>query len=320
MTAAQPERRDSGLAVGVLLALLSLTATGAALEVGARVLGLENDVLVVFTPERCLQRSPVYGFELRPNCSRDSARWTWHTNSLGLRSAEIRADGSVRILALGDSNTWGWGADQAHSYPEALQQLLDAKYGAGRYQVINTGVPAWTSYQGATFLRERGMALDPDIVIIAFGYNDAQRNGDDEDRLRHAVMPLVKVDDYLIGRSRFYSWVRAKMMAAGSAHELPPRVAVEKYRRNLTDMIHRARRGGAHVLLLSFAQPSDDQRAHLEALASASTELGVPLVTYAGPRVDDVHPTVDGYRQLAVAVLETLERSGFVPAARAPRA
>ena len=82
------------------------------------------------------------------------------------------AEGTPRIVALGDSLTSGRGIGKTQAFPALLQaQLDDAGYD---YQVINAGVSGDTS---ARALRRLGAALDGDVrmVIVALGANDGLR-------------------------------------------------------------------------------------------------------------------------------------------------
>ncbi len=94
-------------------------------------------------------------------------------NSLGLRGAEVgRAPtpGRVRVLALGDSMTFGFYLEEDETWPAQLEQRLRA---AGRdVEVINAGVGGYGIPSETRFLEERGLGLDPDIVVLAFCAND----------------------------------------------------------------------------------------------------------------------------------------------------
>lgn len=73
------------------------------------------------------------------------------------------------ILAIGESTTAGFGVPAGQSYPDQLQRLLT---GAGyHYRVVNHGRSGSTTAMALGGL-DRGMALQPAIVLIALGGND----------------------------------------------------------------------------------------------------------------------------------------------------
>jgi acyl-CoA thioesterase-1 len=84
--------------------------------------------------------------------------------------AQSPADSRPVILAIGESTTAGYGVPAGKSYPAQLQALLDA---AGyRYRVVNHGRNGSTTEMALSNLH-RGMLLQPEIVLIALGGNDA---------------------------------------------------------------------------------------------------------------------------------------------------
>jgi lysophospholipase L1-like esterase len=297
-----------------VLALGSALATVALLDLGARLIGLQTGFFLAPTSANCLQRSRLTLMEFRPECSGELYDTRFHTNALGLRGEEVRNDGSVRILAVGDSCTWGWRVDQDKSFPAVLQQKLDGQFGPQRYQVINAGVPGFTSMQGLRYLRERGMVLAPAIVIIALGFNDAVRGGDAAERLARQqwLMPLILLDDFLIEHSAAYRWSRWQGDRHGAAAQtLPVRVPLDAYKRNLVEMVELARGKGARVLFVNFAQPGPLMSSYRTAFEQTAEALGVPLLSYTGPRLDYVHPSADGDRMLAGQLFERMQADGF---------
>lgn len=76
------------------------------------------------------------------------------------------------IAAFGDSLTAGYGADPGASYPDFLQQDLDAL--GYRYRVVNEGISGDTTKDGLDRIDEV-LALKPALVIVAFGGNDGLR-------------------------------------------------------------------------------------------------------------------------------------------------
>lgn len=70
-----------------------------------------------------------------------------------------------RIVAFGDSLTYGVGAERGQGYPDLLSQRL------GR-PVINAGYPGDTTGDGLARLENDVLAHQPGIVIICLGGND----------------------------------------------------------------------------------------------------------------------------------------------------
>ena len=126
---------------------------------------------------------PVLFWSLKPglkgkliegHIAETAIRFTLSTNSRGLRGPEIpRKKGDFRILALGDSTTFGLGVDDDQTWPAALERALREKT-RRPFEVINAGVPGYTAFQGLCYLRDRGLSLDPDLVLATFGFNDAE--------------------------------------------------------------------------------------------------------------------------------------------------
>lgn len=302
-------RRLFQLCLNLCLAAASVVGTIALIEGSARLFVVQVPFSLYPSPENCLQRSALVNQDFRPSCTGILSKTSFHTNAAGLRGDEIRDDGSIRILAIGDSCTWGWRVADNESYPARLQQLLDHRWGAGRYQVLNAGVPGTTSYQGLQFLRARGLALRPALVLAAYGFNDASEGGDVEELIaREAkVLPLLQLDDWLLDNSHAYKSVRWRVWYR---QKTPPeeRVSVDKYARNLTEIVTLGRARGARVMFLGFGAGPQ----HGPARAKVAEDLDVPLIRYRGPKMDLVHPTADGYRDLAAEILDRLTVDGVL--------
>lgn len=91
-------------------------------------------------------------------------------SSAGLRDREFsreRVEGTYRVLALGDSFTFGQGVEATETWPKVLEGLL-----AGPSEVLNAGVTGWGTAQELLWLEEEGLAFRPDAVVVAFYSND----------------------------------------------------------------------------------------------------------------------------------------------------
>jgi len=84
----------------------------------------------------------------------------------------------LRVVALGASNTAGWGVAPAESYPAQLEALLNAT--GMPATVLNAGIPGDTT--GGMLARlEREVAPGTDLVILQPGTND-ERYGSGAER------------------------------------------------------------------------------------------------------------------------------------------
>src|SRR5215831_4399130 len=92
------------------------------------------------------------------------------------------------ILAIGDSMTAGYGVAAGSSYPAQLEREL--KHRGYNYRVVNQGVTGSTSTQALSRLT-RALAIQPDIVIIQLGGNDAS-NGISREVSRENVRTIIQ--------------------------------------------------------------------------------------------------------------------------------
>ncbi len=99
-------------------------------------------------------------------------------NSLGFRGREVKArkePGVVRVLALGDSFVFGIGVDEEHAFTTRLESRLRDLTGLP-HEVVNMGVPGFSTDQEYLQFRERGLALAPDVVLLVVCDNDFEGN------------------------------------------------------------------------------------------------------------------------------------------------
>lgn len=95
-------------------------------------------------------------------------------NSSGFRGPEVslsKPDGTVRIVVLGDSVSFGHGVPDDAPYPRVLEELLNHPGAEGRYEVLNLGVPGYSAFQ-EYFDLGSSLNLEPDLVILQFNLND----------------------------------------------------------------------------------------------------------------------------------------------------
>ena len=101
----------------------------------------------------------------------------FQSNPLGFRSHDIsrkKPAGTYRIVFLGDSTTFGWGVEQEERFSDVLAERLNARRDGRRYEVINLGIPGYTSWHGRQAFDHFGLPWSPDMVIMSFGANDGK--------------------------------------------------------------------------------------------------------------------------------------------------
>ena len=130
---------------------------------------VNTELLDVFAPPRARERS----------------RWSVHTNTRGFRTAEFGdapAPGVVRIVVLGDSSTFGWGVEHFETYAERLGTALAERWSVdrSRIEIVNLGVPGYSSFQGRILLERFALGLAPDAIVWSYLSNDGAVTGESD--------------------------------------------------------------------------------------------------------------------------------------------
>lgn len=164
--------------------VLASIATAACLEIGWRTYLFHFAPLARVAKFARLADMPPRAFRFRPHpylgyclnesfCSDDGLN---RHNALGLRGGEVstkKIAGAYRIVCIGGSTTYETGVeDDRATYPAQLQTLLRERFGHPEVEVLNAGVPGYTSWESAILLQLRVLALDPDLVVYYDNTND----------------------------------------------------------------------------------------------------------------------------------------------------
>ncbi len=80
---------------------------------------------------------------------------------------------AIRILALGDSNTYGLYVGREAAYPQLLERMWNDRNHALRVEVLNLGYPGTNSSQVLVRCNRYLEGFRPDIVTLMIGVNDA---------------------------------------------------------------------------------------------------------------------------------------------------
>ena len=97
-------------------------------------------------------------------------------NRDGLRGDEIstpKPPNTVRVVAIGDSITFGYGIPIEDTYGKVLERRLNEKApDRTRYEVLNGGTLGGSLGDYFHFLKQKAEVLQPDIVLIGLTLND----------------------------------------------------------------------------------------------------------------------------------------------------
>ncbi len=147
-----------------------------------------------------------------------------------------------RIVAIGDSNTWGYGVGPNAAWPSVLGRALP------NAAVLNMGTLGFSSFQGYGTLRKYGEVLRPSLIVASFNFNDRayvyERKIDSEQKFAQYYDNKDKVASYdwlnKIYMTRVLRYVMRKIgllrpepMLKIDVRTLESRVPPENYRENL---------------------------------------------------------------------------------------
>jgi len=229
----------------------SSRAEGSTLSTGKKlVFALIVLVLFIFAAEGLLR---VWVYFIREEFERyDVATQTWVlvpgtyrslnkevvVNSDGFSGAELLEDGDDlwRIVAVGDSNTFGAGSLH-HSYPGALQRILREQAKPGRrFEVINAGIQGLDSLHALRRLRAKVLPLDPDVITIYIGWNDLMKL----DPLGDSGIPAVSQVSRFIDRLWLVKGMRKLVFLWIRPRIDPPATGPESRSGRFTDFVPHA--------------------------------------------------------------------------------
>lgn len=133
--------------------------------------------------------SPVFAWDLEPGSAGYGALGEYYEiNSAGFRDSRdlpAKDDDGYRIVAIGDSFTFGMGVDLEDSYPKQLETILASENIPA--EVINAGIIGHNMWQHIEVLKNKVLPYRPDLIIL----------GIFEDDLHESERPLrATVDGY----------------------------------------------------------------------------------------------------------------------------
>jgi lysophospholipase L1-like esterase len=235
--------------------------------------------------------NPFLRTALVPGIHFESGPFDVDVNRLGFRGPEIavpKPPGTFRIFAIGESSTFGWKGASSHeeAWPAVLEAKLRAAHPERSIEVVNAGVPGYTSIEQRINYLLRISHLEPDAVLIYHGNND----------LTWSWVPNIETNlvygrgesvgpPGLLARAIDLSYVlmelrsRADLFGRANAtkHDTPDTTAIRVLGDNLSGLIQDAKRSGVRVAISTFAHGFDEDGAP-GVFSEDEVALGVPAV------------------------------------------
>ena len=253
---------------------------------------------------------------------------------------------AFRVVVLGGSVAFGYGvASMEENFCSQLENILNDSSAGWSYEVVNAGVPGYSSWNGRQFVEHYLADLQPDFLLVAFGWNDSlldllpdghPQKGMKSVHNNVAHFPFShSVTAYALRRA--YLILGAKMglirnLGEEEHRKYPVRVSPEQLRENLRAMRDWCDDHGVEIALCTepvaklppgVGARTDRYSTYSAAVRQAAAELGVPLADVAGafsemdpkicfahPEIDYVHPNAQGQKEMAGIVYHQLRQAG----------
>lgn len=204
-------------------------------------------------------------------------------NSAGIRDREyppVPPSGTVRVIGLGDSQTFGNGLDIADTWPKQLErELLES---GGSWEVLNCGVPATDTWQHSILFDRLNEMYHPDWLVLAFYVNDPAPSyrlpptGSGE-----VTNSTSKRAAYLMKRSALISYLHHSAKALRGAMR-PSSGSLRELHRLTGEEDATVEKGWRQA------------EASLEEIREKCARAGIRFITFALPRRDQVDGTIEG--------------------------
>lgn len=239
------------------------------------------------------------------------------TGGMGIRGGNPSPKGHrLRILAVGDSTTFGLGVNDEETWCVALQQLLDPEHEV--IDVINAGVVGYSLFQTRRRIEQLAPVLEPDLVLMTVGHNDESSNlgyGDADTAARLAEPARYE------GYARLHNLLYPER--AIDPEEKRPRMRRGEFLDDLERCCRVMRDRGLALVLIDWPYTPEvfpelgSLRSYYGLVRDAARETDtllidlVPAFRRAGPGgfIDMVHATADGNRIIAQAIAENLREA-----------
>jgi len=330
--------------------LAGVVAALAVLELGLRATGAAPPLPKLFH-DGVFIPDPVLPYRLKPSVEMTIAartgefRETIRHNRDGFRDVDhetAKTPGTLRILGVGDSFTYGAGAEFEDTYLRVLERSLAPALPTTRVEIVKAGIGGFCTESERLLVEHTGLAYRPDLVLLGFNATDLFEASLGLDRVRIHEGPLRTDEARRLGRTVMWlvvhshaaRWLR-HALGGGDAADLHRRFEVSPEAREaawkrvaaeLARLRDSASAAGARVVVAFLPLGHGQDGPDLERLRAECAALGLAVIDTTpalraaaaeGPVYwpKDGHCTPRGYHAIARALHEGLLG---IPGALAP--
>ncbi|MBT37312.1 MAG: SGNH/GDSL hydrolase family protein [Myxococcota bacterium] len=308
-----------------------------------RIFGLAPEIAVISFGRYRLSANEKIGYEPRPRAEgADGASYVWsyplsQVNEFGYRDRNHEREkppGVFRIVVIGDSIAAGYRIDALEDvFPFQLEQALRRR--GVDAEILNFGVSGYNTQQEVYTLIDRGLAYDPDLVVLAYCLND-------RDRIDSGVLSILLASkgESAVVRSRIDRWLSFSAVYRMLRHRFARRELDEELARrdkaveqdgvedSLGRLANLSETRGFEVLVVVFPLLDNLARRKDARERQAIAELAWrkrlhhldlhPALLDCVRRepqvgLDPYHPSVEGHRCAGDAIAQHLFARGFAP-------
>jgi len=226
---------------------------------------------------------------------------------------------SIRMLSLGDSNTYGLYLERDQAYPALLQWRWNETHDSPKIEVINLGYPGNSSSKILAELPQALTIHEPDILTLMVGVNDFWIPPPESaagEEARPTAMAWLRQHSRLF--KLFYMIKQQLAIPAGGPRADAASPDMERLRRNLLAIAELAREHEATLYLLTYPN-GEVQAIASEQLREVAGSLDLGLIdieeAFRAPCAGgcdhllffDNHPRAAGHALIADTILRALE-------------
>jgi hypothetical protein len=207
----------SGFWPGVALSVAILVSGLAILELGLRAFWIKRLTVSAGIEHPHFHHRPRASHTYHYTSKANEFDVRIRTNSRGLRGPDPaipKPAGTVRILMLGDSFTFGFPVRDEETFVARIEQGLRAQ--GLPVEVVNGGVSGYSPTLHYLLLRDELFEVEPDLVVLWYDFGDLQEDHQFQKNLIYdAAGRIVRCDPrYVNGRFDWGEWLRNRSALA----------------------------------------------------------------------------------------------------------